>query len=61
MRRPFSWDAWLALGLGVFRLAPAAFWSLSLAGWRALLSARRPRGAPLARRDLERLMQRYPD
>ncbi|MDE2164102.1 MAG: phage tail assembly chaperone [Alphaproteobacteria bacterium] len=60
-RCPFSWDAWLALGLGVFRLAPAAFWSLSLAEWRALLAARRPRATPLTRAGLDALMQRYPD
>ena len=40
------------------RLAPQAFWSLSLAEWRAMVP--RPR-APLARRELDDLMQRYPD
>jgi uncharacterized phage protein (TIGR02216 family) len=40
------------------RLSPAAFWSLSFAEWRAITP--RPR-APLAREDLEALMQRYPD
>jgi uncharacterized phage protein (TIGR02216 family) len=39
-------------------LAPQSFWSLSLAEWRAMLP--RPR-APLARRELDALMQRYPD
>jgi len=40
------------------RLAPQTFWSLSLAEWRAM--APRPRAA-LARREMETLMQRYPD
>ena len=40
------------------RLAPQAFWSLSLAEWRAMVP--RPRSA-LARGELEDLMQHYPD
>jgi uncharacterized phage protein (TIGR02216 family) len=40
------------------RLAPQSFWSLSLAEWRAMLP--RPRGS-FARRELDDLMQRYPD
>jgi uncharacterized phage protein (TIGR02216 family) len=44
------------------RLSPATFWSMSLVEWRATLRGRVPRrAAPLARADLERLMQTYPD
>jgi uncharacterized phage protein (TIGR02216 family) len=40
------------------RLSPAAFWSLSLAEWRALAPSPK---ASLARTELNDLMQRYPD
>jgi hypothetical protein len=43
-------------------LTPATFWALSLPEWRAVLEARLP--APsraMTGRDLERLMQLYPD
>jgi uncharacterized phage protein (TIGR02216 family) len=49
----------IALGLGRLRLSPATFWQMSLAEWRAMLSPFAPRA--LARRELETLMQRYPD
>jgi uncharacterized phage protein (TIGR02216 family) len=49
----------LAVGLGRLHLAPQVFWSLSLPEWRALTT---PRRAPaLARRDLDLLMQSFPD
>lgn len=44
-----------ALGLGI---APAQFWRLSVAEWRALLA---PRRAGLARDNFEALMRRFPD
>ncbi len=44
------------------RLSPRTFWALSLPEWRAAIAGRLPpRAAPLARADLETLMQRYPD
>jgi uncharacterized phage protein (TIGR02216 family) len=43
----------------VLRLEPGAFWRLSLAEWRAMLAPRRR--PALARRDLDRLLQRFPD
>jgi len=44
------------------RLAPRDFWSLSLAEWRAMLAGRTARrSAPLARRELEDLLQHHPD
>jgi len=42
----------------VLRLPPQVFWNLSLVEWRALCRRRRP---ALARRELDELMQRYPD
>ena len=50
------WRDWLcaALSLG---LAPESFWKLSVKEWRALTIAR----APMARGELEALMQAYPD
>jgi len=40
------------------------FWSMSLCEWRAAVNGfarRSSRAAPLARADLEQLMQMYPD
>jgi uncharacterized phage protein (TIGR02216 family) len=42
----------------VLRLTPQTFWSLSLKEWQAFATPRRP---ALARKDLDTLMQRYPD
>jgi uncharacterized phage protein (TIGR02216 family) len=42
------------------KLSPAVFWSLSLAEWRAL-TAPCAGNAPLVRRELETMMQQYPD
>jgi len=42
------------------RLAPKAFWAMSLAEWRACVS--RTRGvAPLVRAELDALMKEHPD
>ncbi len=44
------------------RLAPSVFWAMSLVEWRAALAGRMPRRAvPLARRDFETMMKRFPD
>jgi uncharacterized phage protein (TIGR02216 family) len=51
----------LALGLGKLKLAPQIFWSLSLPEWRAVTAAFAPATPPLARSDLQTLMQQYPD
>jgi uncharacterized phage protein (TIGR02216 family) len=51
----------MAVGLGVLRLSPAAFWSMTprefaaAAGWMA------PAAARPTRADLGQLMQRFPD
>jgi hypothetical protein len=51
------WAAWLAFAAAC-GVAPAAFWRLSLAEWRALTPAEDRR---LARDDLDALMRRFPD
>jgi uncharacterized phage protein (TIGR02216 family) len=43
-------------------LSPAVFWAMSLAEWRAAVEGRFGQArAPMARRDLDQLMQLYPD
>ena len=43
-------------------LAPANFWAMSIAEWRAAIAARMPRrAAPLARDEFERMMKDHPD
>ncbi|XBQ16283.1 MAG: phage tail assembly chaperone [Oceanicaulis sp.] len=50
------WAAWFAAGVGRFGLSPDAFWSLTLAEWRALISTRAgPR--PLGRTELDALLK----
>lgn len=46
------------------RLTPETFWSMSLREWRAQVNGfarRNARTPPLARSDLEHLIQLYPD
>lgn len=52
----------MAIGLGLLRLSPADFWAMTTREFAALtrLSARNS-ATPLRRRDLERLMQDFPD
>ncbi|MBB5755289.1 rcc01693 family protein [Prosthecomicrobium pneumaticum] len=62
MAEPFPWDAAMAFGLGVLRLAPADFWAMTpreLAAAAEGLAGRRP--APMGAAELEALMRRYPD
>ena len=55
-----TWRAWFALAVRRFGLSPEAFWTLTLAEWRALLRAcAGPR--PLDRAGLAALMAAYPD
>ncbi len=53
----------MAAGLGLLRLAPVTFWSLTprelSAALRAVLG--RAGGEPIRRGDLSRLMNRFPD
>ncbi|WP_088348507.1 MULTISPECIES: rcc01693 family protein [Rhodomicrobium] len=61
---PFPWDDAIAAGLGVLRLAPAAFWSMTPRELRLALrgAAGLPGAAsPFARADFADLMRRFPD
>ena len=61
-RQPFPWAAAIGFGLGVLRLSPAAFWSMTPRELAAAIRARRgDAGAPLDRHTLQALMQRFPD
>ena len=55
----------MALGLGLLKLDPAAFWSMTprevAAAARAILPRSATRDARPARRDLNALMSRFPD
>jgi len=55
----------MALGLGLLRLSPQSFWSMTLCELEAALDGALGRfwreAAPLRRADLDSLMQRYPD
>ena len=60
----FPWAELMNLGLGRLRLAPDAFWSMTPRELHAAARgiAGRPASLPPpARRDLQTLMQRYPD
>lgn len=62
---PFPWDAVLHVGLGLLRLSPRDFWRMSPREFAAAAGALHPTaaGAPgrLVRRDLEKLIERFPD
>ncbi len=62
--QPFPWREVMALGLGVLRLPPAAFWAMTPREFQAALEGLQgtpftPR--PPSRSALERLMRAYPD
>ena len=54
----------MAAGLGVLRLSPAAFWTMTprelAMAWRALNGSTASSG-PLARDELDGLMRQFPD
>lgn len=52
----------MGFGFGVLRLAPDAFWRMTPRELAAAIAAvRGPIVAPLARADLDELMQKFPD
>jgi uncharacterized phage protein (TIGR02216 family) len=59
---PFPWEAAMRFGFGVMRLSSEAFWRLTprelAAAFRAVAGERG--GAP-ARRELDEMMERFPD
>ncbi|MCR4265357.1 phage tail assembly chaperone [Nitratireductor sp. ZSWI3] len=60
--RPFPWQEVMALGLGMLRLSPTAFWSMTPRELESVLSAVPGRGGEAPRRDdLAALMHLFPD
>jgi uncharacterized phage protein (TIGR02216 family) len=58
---PLSWDDLMGFGLGVLRLAPGAFWGMTLNELAAVVrTAVRPQETP-NRKTLAHLMLRFPD
>ena len=60
--RPFPWREAMGFGLGVLRLPPRDFWAMTprelASAWGAIVG---DRAGPLERRDLQTLMERFPD
>ena len=54
-----DWPKLMGLGLGVLRLAPDAFWSMTPRELTAALRGARER--PMEATDLDALIARYPD
>ncbi len=60
--RPFPWREAMGFGFGVLRLSPDTFWRMTpreLA--HAIRAVRGDAASPLDRRELNSLMQQFPD
>jgi uncharacterized phage protein (TIGR02216 family) len=57
----FPWQEIMALGLGLLRLSPAAFWAMTLPELAALARLAGPVLVAPGRAELEELMRRFPD
>jgi uncharacterized phage protein (TIGR02216 family) len=59
---PFPWGDAMGFGLGVLRLSPRDFWTMTprelASAWSALVGER---AGPLGRQELEALMAQFPD
>jgi len=61
-RPAFPWDEVMAIGLGLLRLQPDAFWAMTPREFERAASVLVPaRAAPPGRRDLAALMRAFPD
>lgn len=58
---PFPWAQAIGFGLGVLRLSPQQFWSMTPRELTRAIEAVTGRTPPLDRRSLTQLMKRYPD
>jgi len=58
---PFPWKQAMGFGLGVLRLSPHEFWSMTPRELACAIEAFTGRTTPLDRATLTQLMQRYPD
>ena len=59
--KPFPWDEAIGFGLGVLRLSPQAFWSMTPRELALAIHAATGATTPLRRQELCDLMTRYPD
>ncbi|HEY4193852.1 MAG TPA: rcc01693 family protein [Mesorhizobium sp.] len=58
----FPWDDVMAIGFGLLRLSPGAFWAMTPIEFERAMSAVRPaRASPPGRADLAALMRAFPD
>ncbi len=58
----FPWNQIMQFGLGTLKLAPRDFWSLSVLELNAALRAYQwEADSRPSRRDIEQMMERYPD
>lgn len=58
---PFPWKQAIGIGLGVLRLSPQQFWSMTPRELGYAIEAVAGRSPPLDRGTLAQLMKRYPD
>ncbi|HET7805304.1 MAG TPA: rcc01693 family protein [Pseudolabrys sp.] len=58
---PFPWKQAIGIGLGVLRLSPQQFWSMTPRELAYAIEAATGRSPPLDRGTLAQLMTRYPD
>lgn len=58
---PFPWKQAIGFGLGVLRLSPQQFWSMTPRELACAIDAVTGRTAPLDRGTLTQLMRKYPD
>jgi uncharacterized phage protein (TIGR02216 family) len=58
---PFPWKQAIGVGLGVLRLSPQQFWSMTPRELAYAVEAITGRSPPLDRSALTQLMMRYPD
>lgn len=58
---PFPWREAIGFGLGVLKLSPREFWTMTPRELAYAIEAVRGRAVPLERAALDELMRRYPD
>jgi uncharacterized phage protein (TIGR02216 family) len=59
--KPFPWDEAIGFGLGILKLSPRAFWSMTPRELALAIEAATGASAPFRRNELSTLMTRYPD
>ena len=59
--KPFPWAEAIGFGLGVLRLSPKDFWSMTPRELAHAINAVTGAVAPMQRDELQTLMTRYPD